>query len=338
MEAQRYPSDYDGIIAGAPANDWTGLLMNAITLMQAYDGPGYIPPTKLPAIQAATLASCDARDGLKDGMVSDPATCKRDWKSLLCKGADSPGCLTEAQAATLQKTYDGTRTAKGKLLFPGYSPGGEAEDGGWGPWITGAQPQQSLMYAFGTNFYKHIVFGNKDWDFRTFSLERDLSASAKAGELLNSTNVNLTAFRSRGGKLIVYHGWSDAAIPARRTVQYYEDVRKSMGQYETDGFLRLYMAPGVQHCGGGSGPNAFGQVGAPQGPPTHDMAAALEQWVEQGIAPREIIATKYEKGVSGKVTRTRPLCPYPQQAKYKGSGDVDDAKNWACAAPPKGKR
>jgi feruloyl esterase len=338
MEAQRYPADYDGIVAGAPANDWTGLMLNAVTLMQATTGDSYIPAGKLAAIQGASLSACDAKDGWKDGIAGDPSSCLPDFKALLCRGADEPGCLTEPQARALRKAYDGTRTEKGRLVFPGYSPGGEAEEGGWGPWITGPRPEQSLMFAFGTSFYKNIVFQDAKWDYRGFSLEKDGRKSEKAGQVLNATQVDLTAFRSRGGKLILYHGWSDAAIPARRTVQYYEDVRKTMGAFETEGFLRLYMAPGVQHCGGGSGPNAFGQVGAAQGPPTHDLGAALERWVEQDAAPKEIIATRYEKGTSGKVLRTRPLCPYPQQARYKGSGSPDEAANWRCAAPPGGKR
>ncbi len=253
MEAQRYPADYDGIVAGAPALDWTGLMMNAVTMLQATAGAGYIPASKLPAIQAHAMSACDPRDGLKDGQVSDPGSCQPEWRALLCKGEESDACLTQAQVEALRVIYEGTRTKKGRLLFPGRSPGGEAEPGGWGPWITGAKPDTSAMFEFATNFYQNIVFGDRAWDYRNFVLERDAGASAKAGESLNATQLDLSAFRSRGGKLILYHGWSDAAIPARRTLQYYEDVRKTMGAFETDGFLRLYLAPGVQHCGGGSG-------------------------------------------------------------------------------------
>lgn len=330
MEAQRYPADYDGIIAGAPALDWSGLMLNAVTITQATAGAGYIPAGKLPAIQAAALDSCDATDGAKDGLAGDPIRCQPDPAKLQCQGAESAACLTAEQVKSLARIYSGLRDAKGTQLFPGFTPGGEAEDGGWGPWITGKQKETSLLFAFSTNFYKFIVFGDAQWDYRNFSLERDASKALQASGDLNATDADLRPFRARGGKLILYHGWSDAAIPALRTIQYYEDARKIVGSRAAEGFLRLYMAPGVQHCGGGSGANVFGQLGVPRDDAQHDLAAALEQWVEKGVAPQEIIATRYEKGTSGKPVLTRPLCAYPKVARYKGSGDVNDAASWAC--------
>jgi len=171
------------------------------------------------------------------------------------------------------------------------------------------------------------------WDFNTFNLDRDMKiAGEKAGADLAAVDPDLKAFKARGGKLILYHGWSDAAIPAGHVISYYESVQKKMGQKETSEFVRLYMVPGMQHCAGGAGPNAFGQAGVPAGDAQHDIAAALERWVEEGAAPKEIIATKFKSGANSAsgVLRTRPLCPYPQTASYKGSGSTDDAANFVC--------
>jgi feruloyl esterase len=336
MEAQRYPEDYDGIIAGAPANYWTHLLSAAIVNSQATlsDPASYIPPAKLPAIEAAALAACDAKDGVKDGVIENPGRCKFDPAVLLCKGEESGNsCLTEPQLTALKKIYSAPTTSKGQQLMPGYSPGGEAELGGWGAWITGPAPTQAAMYAFGTQFYKNMVFSDAAWDFKTFNIDRDVKvADEKAATALNATDPDLKKFKARGGKLILYHGWSDAAIPATNAINYYESVVKKMGQKDVSDFTRLYMVPGMQHCSGGPSPNAFGQGGVPTSDAQHDVAAALERWVEQGSAPQEIIATKYKSGANpaSGVARTRPLCPYPQTAQYKGSGSTDEAANFVC--------
>lgn len=334
-EAQRYPGDYDGIIAGAPANYWTRLLSQAVVNSQATlaDPASYIPPSKLPAITTAALAACDSNDGVKDAVIENPAQCRFDPTPLLCKNEDKEDCLTTPQLAALKKIYAGARNSKGEQIMPGYSPGGEAEPGGWGQWITGQAPTKGLLYVFGTQFFSNMVFENASWDFKTFHLDQDLkTADDKLSGDLNATNPDLKRFKARGGKLILYHGWSDAAIPALSTINYYESVRKRMGDKNTAEFVRLYMVPGMQHCGGGSGPNVFGQGGWRMNDAQHDITAALERWVEEGIAPREIIATKYKAGqnpASG-VSRTRPLCAYPQTANYKGSGSTDDAANFVC--------
>ena len=334
MEAQRYPADFDGIIAGAPANAWTRLLSLAIVNSQATaDTASYIPAAKLPAIQSAALAACDATDGVKDGVIENPGQCHFDPEVLLCKGEDGASCLTAPQITALKIIYAGARTAKGEQIMPGYSPGGESEPGGWGAWITGAGPAKSLMYAFGTQFYSNMVFDNPSWDFRTFNLDRDFKvADDKMGKIMNATDPDLTRFKARGGKLILMHGWSDAAIPATNAINYYQSVVKKMGQKESSEFVRLFMVPGMQHCGGGSGPDFFGQGGVPIGDAQHDMAAALERWVEEGVTPQQIIATKYKSRANpaSGVLRTRPLCPYPQTANYKGSGSTDDAANFVC--------
>jgi len=333
MEAQRYPADYDGIIAGAPANYWTGLLGQAAYNDVAMLGHSYIPAAKLPAITTAALNACDASDGVKDGVIENPAQCKFDPSALVCKSAESNSCLTAPQTAALKKLYDGPRNSKGQQTMPGYSPGGEAEMGAWSTWITGSEPSRSLMHIFATQFYSNVVFEKADWDPKTFNIDSDVKISEeKLGADLNATNPDLKAFKARGGKLILYHGWSDSAIPATDAINYYQSVVKKMGAKDTSEFVRLYMVPGMQHCGGGAGPSAFGQNGVPVGDAQHDIAAALERWVEAGVAPKEIIATKYKTGqnpASG-VLRTRPLCPYPQTSSYKGSGSTDEATSFVC--------
>ena len=335
MEAQRYPGDYDGIIAGAPANYWTHLLTEAVSNIQATlaDPASYIPAAKLRAIENAALAACDTNDGVKDGVIEDPQQCHFDPGVLLCKGAESDACLTEPQLTALRKLYAGLHNAKGKQIMPGYSPGGEAEQGGWAAWITGLAPKQALMYAFGTQFFSNMVFENASWDWKSFNADRDMKAADdRAAGALNSDDPDLKRFKARGGKLILYHGWSDAAIPALSTVNYYQSVMKKMGAREASQFVRLYMVPGMEHCGGGAAPDFFGQGGVPTADAQHDIDAALERWVEEGTAPAEIIATKFNSGMNpaSGVKRTRPLCPYPQSAHYKGSGSTDEAANFVC--------
>jgi len=332
MEAQRYPADYDGILAGAPANDWTHLLANAAEEMQMLGDPEkYIPPSKLPAIQAATLATCDAQDGVEDGIINDPSRCRFDPSVLLCKDAESDSCLTAPQVASLQRLYAGARDSTGKTIFPGRLPGAEAAPDTWGPWVTGAKPDTSLMHAFGTQYFGNMVFEDAAWDYHTFQLERALRvADDKTERALNATDPNLKRFRARKGKLIVYHGWNDPAISALSSVNYFRSVESAMGARQTTDFFRLYLAPGMSHCGGGPGPNVFGQSLTPGADPEHSVSKALERWVESGVAPNQIIATKYSAGPNPSVERTRPLCPYPQGASYKGSGSTDDAANFAC--------
>jgi hypothetical protein len=334
MEAQRYPEDYDGIIAGAPANYWTHLLANAawddVALLG--DKESYIPPKKLPAIQAAALAACDALDGVKDGVIEDPSRCHFDPSGLLCQGADADSCLTAPQLAALKKLYAGGHNAHGQI-FPGYSPGGEAEMGGWNVWITGPVPERSAMYAFSTQFFKNMVYDNAAWDYRTFDADRDTKAAEdKQTGNLNATDPDLSRFRARGGKLILYHGWSDAAIAPTNTIDYYDSVAAKMGS-QTGTFVRLFMVPGMQHCGGGSGPNTFGQYPGLSGDPDRDMQAALERWVDKGVAPERIVAAKHKSDVdpASPLVRTRPLCAYPLTARYQGSGSTDDAANFVCA-------
>jgi feruloyl esterase len=343
MEAQRYPNDYDGIVAGAPANAFTQILTGFAWNMQMTlsDPASYIPAKKLKVIEDAGLAACDARDGVTDGVLDDPTKCEFDPAVLLCKGAETDDCLTEKQVAALKKIYAGPRNAKGQQIIPGFTPGAETGPGGWTGWITGAAPTAAAQFFFSTQAFKNMVYNDPKWDYKTFDLERDGKlANEKLGPVLNATDPNLKAFSARGGKLIMYHGWNDAALPPVNTINYFQSVAAKLGQRQTDSFVRLYMAPGVQHCAGGPGPDSFGQmVTTAQSDPQHDLTLALERWVEQGVAPELVIATKRQSSnPESPVLRTRPLCPYPKIARYKGSGSTDDAANFNCVMEQPGQK
>lgn len=324
MEAQRYPDDYDGIIAGAPANYFTALLTGFVWNIQAlHKSP--IPSRKWTAIEAAVNAQCDARDGVTDGVLDDPRTCKFDPSAIACHAEESDACLTSAQADALRRIYSGPKH------FPGFDPGSESGSGGWATWIGGEDGRNSLQYGFGTEFLKHMVFEDVNYDYLTFDFGRDLKVvEERMAKVLDSTDPNLSKFHARGGKLIVFHGWNDAAIPARNSISYVASVKETMGSATADSFLRLYMVPGMKHCGGGPGPNSFGANGEEEG----GMFSSLVRWVEEGVPPASIKATKFNDGGPAKgVKRTRPLCPYPQVAKYKGAGSTDEAENFECEMP-----
>jgi hypothetical protein len=334
MEAQRFPADYDGILSGAPANFWTHLLTKALADAQAttLDSASYISASKLSALARAVNTACDAQDGVADGVLNDPRQCKFDPASLLCKTGDSNECLTAPQITALKKLYEGPRDASGNLIFPGYLPGAEEGPGGWATWITGLAPGKSLIFAFGTGFFSNMVFEKPDWSYRATTVQQALKAADEKGaRILNATDPDLAAFKAHGGKLILYHGWNDAAISSLNTINYYHAVVSKMGEAEANTFARLYMVPGLQHCGGGPGANSFGQDGAGARDPQHNIELALEQWVERGIAPSSIVATKYVDDKPNNVQFTRPLCSFPQEAKYKGTGDTNDAANFLCA-------
>jgi len=332
MEAQRYPEDYDGILAGAPANYWTRLQTLAAGDTQALtlDAASFIPATKIPAIAAAVNAACDEKDGVKDGILNDPRECKFDPAVIQCKaGEESDKCLTASQIATLNQIYAGLSDSHGHSLFPGYLPGAEEGPGGWGMWITGRVPGTGVIAFISKGYFSNFVYEKPDWDFKSFNVDAALKAAEeKTAAALNAIDPDLSKFQARGGKLILYHGWNDPAIPALNTVNYYESVVAKMGRKDAESFVRLYMVPGMQHCGGGPGADSFGWVGTSD--PTHSMNAALERWVEKGIAPGTIIASKHERGDWLHSTMTRPLCVYPLAAKYKGSGDTNDAANFTC--------
>jgi len=348
MEAQRYPADYDGILAGAPANNLTGMMsMWAVDTDALIVPPGaFIPQSKIPTIEHAVTAACDEIDGVRDGILNDPRQCKFDPVSIQCKeGENTDKCLTGPQVTALKVIYAGLRDAQGQLVQPGYLPGAEqgtkGSFGGWEAWITGPAPGDSAISGFAIGYFSDMVFDKADWDVRTFNVDRDLPiARQKTAAALDAVNPDLSAFRSHGGKLILYHGWNDPIILALNTVNYYEEVIGSAGRANVDSFVRLYMVPGMQHCFAGPGADSFGQSPATPGTsdPQRNVRTALENWVEKGTAPGVIIASKIEGAAPAtveSVIMTRPLCPYPEQARYKGSGDPNRAENFACATAKK---
>lgn len=330
MEAQRFPADYDGILAGAPANNWTKMLAATVDVTKVFIGnpAGYIPSIKLPAITAAALEQCDARDGVKDGVLNDPRSCHFDPAKLLCKQGDELSCLTAPQVTSLKKIYAGGMDDEGRLVFPGLMPGDEAHL--WKSWLVGDGPNAS-MYT--ENYFRYMVFDDPRWDALTADVDTAMhAADAKTAQELNATDPDLSRFAARGGKLILYHGWNDPAISPLNTVQYFEQVEAKMGDEKTSDFARLYMVPGMGHCAGGPGAAAFGQLGLTTAKgPEYGIFDALEQWEEKAAAPGAIIATKY--GATKNVEMTRPLCPYPQLARYDGHGDPNDAASFACVGP-----
>ena len=337
MEAQRFPEDYDGILAGAPANNWVPLLTSSVWNTQALTlkPESFIPQATIPMIAAAVVAACDSLDGVRDGILNDPRKCHFDPATIECKaGEDAGHCLTAPQVMALKKLYAGTPDSKDHIVFPGYLPGAETGPGGWGTWITGPAPARSLMAFFGTGFFSYFVYEKPNWDYKTFTVTIDMKAAEqKTAAALNATDPNLKPFAAHGGKLIVYHGWNDPAISAKNTLDYYNAVEAKMG-HAVGSFMRLYMAPGVQHCGGGPGPDTFGQsISSTVADAKHNLHIALEQWVEGGSAPSTIIASKFPNDDESHASMTRPLCPYPESAKYKGSGDTNDAANFVCAKP-----
>ena len=352
MEAQRYPQDFDGIIAAAPANNWSHLFTSFVWNEQALTKTpdSGIGPSKLPAIQKAVLAACDKLDGVKDGLLEDPRACKFDPAVLACKGVDKPDCLTPPQVTALKQLYGGPRNPKtGEKIYPGMPPGAEAAAGTWNTWITPADPTKSIQSNFGNTYYGQAVFEDPKWDFRKADFDADVKfADAKVGSHLSSTSPDLRSYRARGGKLIQYHGWGDAAISALNSIDYYEATRSFMTKFPDargdtskpiEDFYRLFMIPGMGHCGSGYGPNRFGNVvPEPSWDPNptrnadSDVFAALERWVEGGIAPEQLIGRGVATDDPSKPL-SRPLCLYPKVAQYKGSGDINNAASFTCALP-----
>jgi feruloyl esterase len=319
-EAQRYPEDFDGIVAGAPANYIThlqagGVYSSWVRLKDGESSAGFIPPAKFLVLHKAVLEQCDARDGVVDGVISEPRRCHFDPAKIECHGDDSPGCLTAAQVKTAQLIYAGAKYNDGKQIFPGFEPGSELL---WAPPATA--PPAPVANSIGVGFFKYMVFGDPNWDFTTFDADRDTrAADQKLGPIVNAIDPNLKPFGDHGGKLIMYHGWSDQAIQPGNSVNYYQSVVSAMGGPEkTQDFLRLFMVPGMGHCQGGPGPNSF------------DALTALERWRENNTAPDKLIAAHSTSNV---IDNSRPLCPYPQAAIYKGSGNTTDAGNYTCGNP-----
>ncbi|HUB18637.1 MAG TPA: tannase/feruloyl esterase family alpha/beta hydrolase [Acidobacteriaceae bacterium] len=337
MEAQRFPEDYDGILAGAPANAWSTMLAGGAAAMQTLmsDPNAYIPDRKLAALQHASLAACDALDGVHDHVIGDPSQCRFDPQTLLCKpGDDSASCLTQPQIDSVQALYAGSKDSRGNRIFPGFTPGNESS---WKLWIVGEDPGSALGDRFVENYFRYMVTGNPKANVLAMNLD-DLLRQSRSTEAadLDATSPDLTRFAAHGGKLILYHGWNDPAISPYNTVHYFESVQQKMGADRVAAFARLYMVPGMEHCLGGPGATAFGQFGTPTAKgPQYGLFDSLVNWVENGAPDASVIATKYSAGKNGAMEAafTRPLCPWPKVARYSGSGDPNDAASFACAAP-----
>ena len=338
MEAQRFPGDYDGIVAGAPANYWTKVFATFIWDIQAMqaDPAGYIGANKIPAIGKAVAAACDANDGVKDGVLNDPRQCRFDPKVLLCKEGDADSCLTAPQVAALKKIYDGPVDAKGKQMFPGFLPGGEEGPGGWLTWI-GQSPGKDLQTVFASGFYNNMISTKDPVDVKTMNVETAVKlADDQQAQTFNAVDPNLKPFMAVAESSSSITAGVTPHFRRRAAINYYNSVEATLGAPATDSFMRLYMVPGMQHCQGGPGADSFGQF-APAGDAQHDLYQALEQWVEKGAAPDKLIATKYlsDADHSKGAKMTRPLCPYPQSARYKGAGDTNDAASFECVAGKK---
>ena len=322
VEAQRFPDDYDGVIAGAPANDRTHLHMQFIwDLAVASETPeSYIPPAKLKVIDQAVLEACTREKTVPtDGFLAEPAACHWDPQEMVCKAGDAPDCLTAAQVTTARKLYGGPRNPMTHAaVYPGLTRGSELD---WDSMIPlGKEPRYDALFKW--------TFG-AEWSWRSFDFNRSVKAvDEKLAATANAVDPNLEKFKAHGHKLIVFHGWADVIVPSLGSVEYYESVEKAQARdaardhknrlEETQTFDRLFMVPGMGHCGGGPGLTGI------------DPLNALVEWVEQGTAPEEIVAKRTVKGVT---EMSRPVCAYPAEARYSGHGDTNDAANFLCETP-----
>lgn len=333
MEVQRYPDDFDGIIGGHPATGTPMQVGRAFVYQHMLaSSENFLTDAKVELLSRATLAACDEKDGLKDGLITDPRACQFKVETLACTGADGPDCLTAGQIETVKRIYGGVKLKDGRTFAYGFPVGHEGGATGWRAWISGpaapvAQADGSLAYGaerqpsgYGLmepNF-RFLALDEDDptYTWKTLDIDRDQARLRTMTEILSPLDPDLRPYQRRGGKLIMYHGWSDPGISAAGTVAYYDKMRAiAGGQAAADDFARLFMVPGMHHCGGGPGPNTF------------DMLPALEAWVENGVAPDSVTASHI---TDGKADRTRPLCPHPHVATYKGTGSIDDAANFFC--------
>jgi feruloyl esterase len=309
--AQRFPDDFDGIIAGAPGLDWTGRATQAVRIeqrLETLEAARLLAPQRQ-LLHRGVITACDALDGVKDGLIESPERCTFDPGSLRCEGANRSECLTTEQVETARLIYSSPANPKSGRAITGLAYGSEL---GWTDlgWTASAR-------ATGLDQFRYLVFADPAWTIQRFNFDTDIVRAEEADRgTINALDPNLRPFIASGGKLIQYHGWSDPQISPGNSTQYYRRVAEAVGGGEAmQSSYRLFMAPGMGHCGGGQGPNTF------------DMLGALEAWVEQGQAPDRITASH---STNGKVDRTRPLCPYPQVAVYKGTGSTDEAASFAC--------
>jgi feruloyl esterase len=313
MEAQRYPEDFDAIIAGAPVYNVVHLNVSQVSLQVGMlnDPSRIVPPGKVTLLANAVVAACDEKDGVKDNIINEPRMCKFDPAVLMCKAGDAPDCLTRAQVENARTAYLPVTTKKGEFVYPGRSPGFET---GWRI----PNPGQPLSPLF-ADMPRYVGRQDLNWDVMSFDLETDLALALKNGGFIEASDPDLAKFKARGGKLLLYHGWADPGPAPENTIRYYEAVDKKLGGKQDD-WMRLFLMPGVGHCAGGVGPDQA------------DFLGTMERWRESRIAPDQIIATR-SAGRGGQAEMSRPLCPYPQVARYDGSGNTNDAKSFKCVQP-----
>jgi feruloyl esterase len=313
MEAQRYPEDFDAIIAGAPVYNQIHLNESQVSLqVEMLKKPErLVPAAKVTLFNNAVLAACDDKDGVKDGIVSDPRTCKFDPAVLQCKAGDTADCFTAAQVESAKKAYAPVTNKAGELVYPGHSPGFEF---GWR--IPSTTAPMNPLFA---DMPRYLGRQDANFDLMSFDLDTDLALAMKNGAVIESNDPDLAKFKARGGKLLMYHGWADPGPAPENTINYYNAVTKTLGGGKQEDWMRLFLMPGMGHCSGGVGPDQA------------DFLGALEAWKEKDAAPNQIVATR--NAGRGQTAMTRPLCPFPQLAKYSGTGSTDDAKNFVCSAP-----
>ena len=328
MESQRYPDDFDGIVAGAPAYHWTaftaGMLQTQRALYPDSASSRSVISNDTQALLAEAInTACDAQDGVEDDVLNDPRSCDFQVADLPRCAGDQSGadCITAAQLMAIEAIYGGP-TSNGDRIFPGFPLGGESDPGGWDNWITGTWPNGSREgltrhYAFGTQFYKYFVFNDADWDFTSYDFSTWKDDVKAVSGVVDAVSTDLSAFDTSGGKLIMWTGWSDPAVTALGTVDYYEAVEAEDPNVRD--YARLYMLPGVLHCTGGPG---VSQV---------DWIEAIRLWVEEGRVPERLMAHKIDDGQN--IVMTRPVCPYPQVAVYDGEGNSNDAGSFSCELP-----
>ena len=325
IEAQFYPDDFNGIVAGAPAYAWPAIGAKFTKVNQAnYPNPKELKPVlsndNLKFVQQSVMKQCDALDGVKDNILNDPRECKFDPATLpVCQdGKSGSGCITKEQLAVLKAVYDPLVINK-QEVYPGFPVGLEAEQGSWDVWIAGTStyPDQngmpSLHYFFGTNMFKYLVFNDASWDYSKYDFSNFFKDTQYASAYLDATQTDYGEFKKLNGKMIMYHGWNDPALSAYATIEHYQAALERDKDLPSN--IRLFMLPGVLHCFGGQGPD---QV---------DWVKLIRDWVEHGQAPECILTSKM---VNGKTTMTRPAFPYPKVSKYDGKGDPNSEKSFSA--------
>lgn len=305
MEAQRFPEDYDGIIAGAPVNNMIRLSASQVQRqVESIKSPARrLSPDKITLLAKAAVAACDAKDGAIDGLISDPEKCDFDPAVLACKAGEGADCLTAAQVETVRRAYSTVKTSTGEAVYPGSVVGFEAGL---------RMPEAPLELHFSP--FRYIGRQDANWDPMMFDLDADLRSTLTRGGVIEANDPNLAAFKARGGKLLLYHGWADPGPSPANTIAYYNAAAQAVGG-SPDDWMRFFAMPGMGHCRGGPGPDQA------------DFVGALDRWRDLGIAPSRIEASRVS---NGRVEMTRPLCPYPQVARYKGTGNLNEAASFVC--------